>query len=636
MSDNATSNEPHQGQFALLGTRRFLPFFLTQALGALNDNVFKNALMLILTFSAADALGLETNLVMNIAAGLFILPFFIFSAAAGELADTMEKSRLIRGIKLAEIVIMLTGAVAFYFEQYYVLLGILFLMGTQSAFFGPVKYAVLPQLVNSKELVGANALVEMGTFLAILIGTIVGGILAGWDDAWIAISATILVLAAAGYLIARQIPTIPMLQTPKQKWRFNPVKQTLKAIRIGTSNRAIFLSILAISWFWFLGASYLTQFPSYAKTYLGGDNTVVTALLVAFSVGVAFGSLMCERLSGKQVELGIVPIGSIGLTIFGLDLYFASPEQVSDNLLSLSAFMQQPFAWRVLIDLSLIGVFGGFFIVPLYALMQQRANPEERARVIAANNIFNALFMVVSALAGIVFLSIVELTIPQYFGALAILNLLVVLWVYYELPEFVLRFVVWIISHTMYRVKHEGLDNVPEEGPCVLVCNHVSFTDPMLIAGAIRRPVRFVMDRRIFNTPGLNWFFKLAKTIPICPQHEDPEVFEAAFKTIKQVLDEGEVVCIFPEGKLTRDGDMNIFKPGIDRILTETPVPVVPMALQGLWGSFFSHHGEKILKRTSSRFWSKIRFIVDTPMDPAMAKSGILEDKVRQLRGDQQ
>lgn len=625
----------NHSQFALFKSRRFLPFFLTQTLGALNDNVFKNALMLIMLFSAADALPWDMNLVMNLAAGLFILPFFIFSASAGDLADKIEKSRLIRYTKLAEIVIMLLATLAFYFEQYLMLLGILFLMGTQSAFFGPVKYAILPQLVERKALIGGNALVEMGTFLAILVGTITGGILAGWDNAWIGVSACVVPLAIIGYLVARQIPSVPLTSAePVKPWKFRPIGQTLKTIKIGRQERGIFLSILAISWFWFLGASYLTQFPSFAKVNLGGDNTVVTALLVAFSIGVAIGSLMCERLSGQQIELGIVPIGSIGLTVFGIDLFFATPAIVPEGLLTISQFIQQPYAWRVLIDLSFIGVFGGFFIVPLYALLQSRAKESERAKVIAANNIFNALFMVASAIAGIVFLTVLELSIPQYFLIISIMNMIVAIYVYRQLPEFVLRFFIWILGHTLYRVTHKGLDNIPETGPVVLVCNHVSFIDPMIIAGAVRRPVRFVMDRKIYHSRGLHWFFKTAQTIPICPKAEDAQVFEDSFKLIKEVLDAGEVLCIFPEGKLTRDGNINVFKSGISRIIEESPVPVIPMALQGLWGSFFSHHGGKILQRNSKRFWSKVNISAEAPIPAEQVKPDLLEEKVRLMRGE--
>lgn len=636
MSDSTPSSQEHS-QFGLLKTRRFLPFFLTQSLGALNDNVFKNALMIILTFSAADALPISTTLVVNLAAGLFILPFFLFSAISGDLADRIEKSKLIQFTKLAEVGIMTLAAMAFYFEQYLLQLGILFLMGTQSAFFGPVKYAILPELVPPKQLIGGNALVEMGTFLAILAGTITGGILGGLAQAGLVVSLTVIVLAVMGYLVSRQIPKVPSANPDGMKsWQFKPFSLLVKTIQIGRKERSIFLSIMAISWFWFLGASYLTQFLDFAKVYLGGDSTVVTSLLVAFSIGVAVGSLMCERLSGKQIELGIVPIGSIGLTIFGMDLFFASPDQIETTMMSIPQFLQQPYAWRVLIDLTLIGVFGGFFIVPLYALLQQRANAKERAKVIAANNIFNALFMVGSAISGIVFLGVMELTIPQYFFCIAAMNVVVCVYVFSQLPEFVLRFVTWILGHTLYRVKHQGFDHIPEEGPAVLVCNHVSFVDSMLIAGAVRRPIRFVMDRRIYHTKGLHWLFKVAKTIPICPQHEDPEVFEDAFKQIKQVLDEGEVLCIFPEGKLTRDGNINVFKSGINRILQESPVPVVPMAIQGLWGSFFSHHGGAILKRTAKRFWSRVSIIVEPVIGPEQATSAFLEEKVRAMRGEKE
>jgi 1-acyl-sn-glycerol-3-phosphate acyltransferase len=567
--------------------------------------------------------------------GLFILPFFIFSASAGDLADNIEKSRLIRYTKLAEIVIMILATIAFFFDQYLMLLGILFLMGTQSAFFGPVKYAILPQLIAPKDLIGGNALVEMGTFLAILVGTITGGILAGWDNAWIGVSACVIPLACIGYLVSRQIPAVELTaQAPIKPWKFRPVGQTIKAIKISRQERSIFLSIMAISWFWFLGASYLTQFPSFAKTYLGGDNTVVTALLVAFSIGVAVGSLLCERLSGKQIELGIVPIGSIGLTIFGMDLFFASPEVVPHTLLAIGQFLDQPYAWRVLFDLGLIGVFGGFFIVPLYALLQSRAKENERAKVIAANNIFNALFMVASAITGIVFLSVMEVTIPQYFFIISLMNVIVAMYVYAQLPEFVLRFFIWILGHTLYRVSHKGLDNIPQTGAAVLVCNHISFVDSMLIGGAVHRPLRFVMDRKIYNSFGLKWFFKTAQTIPICPKHEDEKVFEEAFASIKQVLADGELLCIFPEGKVTRDGNINTFKPGINRIIEESPVPVIPMALQGLWGSFFSHHGDKVFKRTAKRFWSKITIIVDNPIPPEQVSAESLERKVRQIRGE--
>lgn len=616
----------------IIKSRRFLPFFLTQALGAFNDNVFKNALLLLMAFTATNALPWSTDVTMNLAAGLFILPFLLFSATAGTLADSMCKTRLIRLLKLTEIVLMLLAAVAFYFQQYLVLLGLLFLMGSQSAFFGPVKYAILPQLLDDKELLAGNAWVEMGTFIAILAGTIAGGLLVGTEHAQLWVGAIVVLFATLGYFTSRAIPAVGQVDKAG-RFNFAPVKQTLQTIKISYANRTLYLAIMAISWFWFLGASYLTQFPNFTKTMLGGDNTVVTALLVAFSVGVGLGSMLCERLSGNRVELGIVPLGSIGLTVFGCSLYFSTPELVSAELLSLGAFLQSSYGWWVLVDLTLIGVSGGLFIVPLYALLQKRAEPGQRARMIAANNIFNALFMVVSAIAGIVFLSVLGLTIPQYFLILAIMNAVVALYVYSQVPEFTLRFVIYLLSHTLYRVRSQGLDHIPEEGAAVLVANHVSYVDAMLIAGAVRRPVRFVMEKAIYDLPVANWLFRAARTIPICSKQKDEQVYEAAFAAIKRELAEGNLVCIFPEGRLTKTGEIDNFRPGIERIISESPVPVVPMALQGLWGSFFSHHGKGAFK-LKGRWWSKVQLIATDAIPAAAVSAAELELRVRALRGD--
>ncbi|MBU1310627.1 MAG: MFS transporter [Gammaproteobacteria bacterium] len=615
----------------LIVSRRFLPFFLTQASGAFNDNVFKNALMLILAFTAANALPWDTDLTMNLAAGLFILPFLLFSATAGTLADAVCKTRLIRALKLLEIGLMLLAGLAFYFQQYLMLLGLLFLMGSQSAFFGPVKYAILPQLLTDKELLAGNAWVEMGTFVAILLGTITGGLLVGLADAPLWIAGVVVLFSVLGYLVSRHIPAVGQVGNA-DRFRFAPWQQTKATISISYANRTLYLSIMAISWFWFLGASYLTQFPNFTKTVLGGDNTVVTALLVAFSVGVGIGSMLCERLSGDRVELGIVPIGSVGLTLFGVSLYFSSPAQLPVQLLNLPQFLASPFGWWVLTDLTLIGVFGGLFIVPLYALLQQRAEPQQRARVIAANNIFNALFMVVSAIAGIVFLTVLDLAIPEYFLILAIMNAVVALYVYSQLPEFALRFAIYLLSHTMYRVNSRGLEHIPPQGAAVLVANHVSYVDALLIAGAVRRPVRFVMEKAIYDLPVANWLFKAARTIPICSKQKNEQVYEAAFAAIKRELEQGNLVCIFPEGRLTKTGDIDSFRPGIERILAETPVPVVPMALQGLWGSFFSHHGNGAFK-FKGRLWSKINLHASEAL-PATATAAELERQVRLLRGD--
>ena len=633
MSSNNEHQDPRDhSQFSLLRTRRFAPFFLTQFLGAFNDNVYKNSLMAMITFGLLSST-LDLSLMNNIGAMLFILPFFLFSALAGQLSDKYEKSYLIRRIKLLEIVIMCLGAIAFYFSMTAGLMLLLFLMGTQSAFFGPVKYSIIPQHLDNHELVGGNALVEMGTFLAILIGTLVASMLATQSDGILWVSAIIISVAILGYLVSRKIPSAPAAN-PDLKVRFNPFTETWRTINYSREQKSVFLAVLAISWFWFLGAAYLTQIYGFAKDYLGGDQSVVMVLLATFSIGIATGSLLCERLSGHKVELGLVPLGSIGLTIFGMDLFLQSLPELGPELITAGQFLSSPSNLRIVADFLLIGVFGGFYIVPLYAMVQARSAPEKRSQVIAAINIMNALFMVVSAIVGIIVLGLLDLTIPQFFLILAVLNALVAIYIYRTIPEFAMRFIIWVLTHTMYRVRHIDLHKIPDEGACVLVCNHVSFVDALLIGGACRRPVRFVTFKPIYNMPVLNFIFRTAKAIPIDSRKADPEGYEQAFARIADELKNGEVVCIFPEGKLTTDGEIDEFKSGITRILTETPVPVIPMALRGLWGSFFSHKDRPALSQMPKRFWSKIDLVVGDSISPDQATPENLKLKVEALRGE--
>jgi 1-acyl-sn-glycerol-3-phosphate acyltransferase len=633
MSSNNEHQDPRDhSQFSLLKTRRFAPFFLTQFLGAFNDNVYKNSLMAMITFGLLSST-LDLSLMNNIGAMLFILPFFLFSALAGQLSDKYEKSYLIRRIKLLEIVIMCLGAIAFYFSMTAGLMLLLFLMGTQSAFFGPVKYSIIPQHLDNHELVGGNALVEMGTFLAILIGTLVASMLATQSDGILWVSAIIISVAILGYLVSRKIPSAPAAN-PDLKVRFNPFTETWRTINYSREQKSVFLAVLAISWFWFLGAAYLTQIYGFAKDYLGGDQSVVMVLLATFSIGIATGSLLCERLSGHKVELGLVPLGSIGLTIFGMDLFLQSLPELGPELITAGQFLSSPSNLRIVADFLLIGVFGGFYIVPLYAMVQARSAPEKRSQVIAAINIMNALFMVVSAIVGIIVLGLLDLTIPQFFLILAVLNALVAIYIYRTIPEFAMRFIIWVLTHTMYRVRHIDLHKIPDEGACVLVCNHVSFVDALLIGGACRRPVRFVTFKPIYNMPVLNFIFRTAKAIPIDSRKADPEGYEQAFARIADELKNGEVVCIFPEGKLTTDGEIDEFKNGISRILQETPVPVIPMALRGLWGSFFSHKDRPALSQMPKRFWSKIDLVVGDSITPDQATPENLKLKVEALRGE--
>lgn len=630
--DNIDQQET-RSQFALLRKRRFLPFFLTQFMGAFNDNVFKNGLLALVTYNAMFQTGVNQDTVNNIGAVAFILPFFLFSALAGQLADKYEKSRLIRYVKLLEIGIMILGAICFYYHMVWGLMLLLFLMGAQSTLFGPVKYSIIPQHLKSGELVGGNALVESGTFVAILIGTVTAGVVSQWEQGPLVLGVLVILFAIVGWFTSTKIPE-GLPPSPELKVSFNIWKETLHTLSFARENRAVFLAIMGISWFWFLGASYLTQIYNYTKVDLHGDTSVVTGLLATFSIGIALGSLLCERFSGHKIELGLVPLGSIGLTLFGLDLYFHTQPPVGDELLGIGAFLQQPQSYRVLLDFMLIGVFGGFYSVPLYAMVQERSEEHHRARIIAAINIMNALFMVVSGIAAMLFLGVMDLGIPEFFLILALMNLVVAGFIYSLIPEFFMRFLIWVITHTMYRVKHTNLHKIPDTGPALLVCNHVSYVDALIIAGACRRPVRFVMFKPIYDMPVLNFIFRTGKAIPIHSKKADPATYENAFVRISQELRDGEVVCIFPEGKLTTTGDIDEFKNGVDKILAADPVPVVPMALRGLWGSFFSHKDSSAMTRLPRRFWSKVELVAGDAVAPDQAKPALLQDKVQALRGD--
>ncbi|MCG9598017.1 MFS transporter [Vibrio sp. Isolate25] len=617
-------------QTSLLGQRRFLPYFITQFFGAFNDNIFKNVLLLFVAFAGAGALPISSDLFINLAAGLFILPFFLFSASAGVLADKYEKSWFIRKVKLAEIGIMCLGAIGFITESYIILLILLFLMGTQSAFFGPVKYALLPQQLKPQELVPGNALVETGTFLAILLGTLGAGLIASAESAKYIAAASVVVFALFGYLSSRSIPEAPAC-APNLKFRWQPVKQTRNTIAIAKSDKTVFQALMAISWFWFLGAAYLTQFPNFTKIYLNGSESAVSFLLALFSVGIAAGSLACDKLSNHRIEIGIVPLGSLGISAFGVLMAMSVPANLPEFETFTDFVAYQPL-WPVFISLLLLGASGGVFIVPLYALMQQRAKVTERAQVIAALNIYNSLFMVGSAVLGIVCLALIGISIPQLFLLLAVMNLVVAVTLFLRVPIFAVRFIVWILTHTMYRVKHKNLHHLPEQGGALIVCNHVSYMDALLLSAVCPRLIRFVMEEDYANLPPLRRFLKRAGVIPISASNR--RSIRTAFSEIEQALSEGHLVCIFPEGRLTDDGEMNDFMRGMDIILKRSPVPVIPMAIKGLWGSFFSRYKGKACSGLPTRFWSKLEIEAGQPVKPSAANTALMQAKVAKLRGD--
>ena len=621
-------------QFGLLKEKRFAPFFGVQFLGALNDNVFKQALVILLTYSTARYTTMSTDILQNLAQALFVLPFFLFSATAGQLADKYEKSRLISITVAIELCCMALGAAGFFLHSLPLLFAALFLGGVQSALFGPVKYAILPQHLKETELVGGNGMVEMGTSVAILVGMMLGGWLVA-QEGWGVTAAAVVTMAisATGFLLSRLIPLAPAA-APELKINWNPFTETWRNFQFMRGNRTVFLSVLGISWFWFYGSIFLTQFPNLSKDILSGQESVVTLLLIVFSIGIGVGSLLCERLSGHKVEIGLVPFGSIGMTLFGIDLYFALAAHLQHAPMALMPFLQDAGHWRILGDLFLIGLFGGFYIVPLYALIQIRSEPSHRSRIIAGNNILNALFMVAAAGIAIGLFSL-GFTIPQLLLATALMNALVALYIYRLVPEFLMRFIVWLLIHSVYRLKKEGLENIPEEGAAVIVCNHVSFVDALVIAAACPRPIRFVMDHQIFKLPIINFVFREGRAIPIASAKEDPALLEKAYEEVAKALEAGDLVGIFPEGRITDTGELYPFRKGITRIVERTPVPVVPMALKGLWGSFFSRKDGPAMTRPFRRgLFTKVSLCVAAPVAPAAATPEALQEIVAHLRGD--
>lgn len=620
-------------QFALLGKRRFAPFFWTQALGAFNDNAFRNALVMLVAYQ----MGLSehtASLYTNLAPALFIIPFFLFSATAGQLAEKFEKTRIIRWVKLFEITAMAVAAIGFYTHHLALLLVVLFMMGMHSTMFGPIKYAILPQALKPAELVGGNGMVEMGTQLAMLIGMIAGNALmrvAGVGP--LLASAATITVAIIGYLASRKIPLAPAT-APELKLNWNPFSETGRVLGITHADPAVWNAVLGISWFWFFGTVLIAQLPIYARATLGGDGSVYTLVLTLFSIGSGIGALLCEKMSGKRVEIGLVPLGAFGLTAFGVDLYLARHGIATVHGQDWLAFLRGPGSWRIVLDLTLIGVFAGFYVVPLFAFVQARAPRAKLSRIIAGNNIMNAVLIVLAAGFGLG-LGALGLDAAQIFLAAALLNVLVAAYIFTLVPEFLMRFITWVLVNMLYRVRVDGMQQLPEEGPAVLVCNHVSFMDPLLLMANLRRPARFVMYHKIFKTPVLNFVFRTAKAIPIAGHKEDPDVLQQAYDAIDAALEAGELVCIFPEGGLTLDGDIAPFRAGVEKILARRPVPVVPMALRGLWGSIWSRRDSMLRRaRVPRRFRARVQLVVDSPLPPDQVTAAVLERRVRDLRGD--
>jgi 1-acyl-sn-glycerol-3-phosphate acyltransferase len=628
--------DAHPNQFALLRQRRFAPFFWTQFAGAANDNLFKFAFTVMVTYQLQVA-WMPPALAGLVIGALFILPFLLFSATSGQLADKFDKRSLILAVKWLEIAIMVLAGFGFFAGNVTVLLACTFLMGLHSTLFGPVKFAYLPQHLDERELTGGNGMVEMGTFVAILLGQVAGGLIVGIPAIGPqAVGLACIALAVAGRLVAQAIPASPA-SDPALRINWNLFSETWRNLALAHGNVVVFRSLLGISWMWFFGAVFLSQFPSFAKEVLHGNAQVASLLLVVFSLGIGTGSLLCELLSRRHVEIGLVPLGAIGMTVFAVDLYFASRGLPPSAEMGLGAFLAQAAHWRVMLDLALLSLFAGLYSVPMYALIQLRAQPTHRARIIAANNILNALFMIGSSVIAGALLK-AGFGIPQIFLFVGIANALVAMYIFLLVPEYLLRFTAWVLTRLVYRFHVRGDEHIPVQGAAVLVCNHVSFVDAVLLMAASPRPIYFVMDHRIFRVPVLGWLFRLARAIPVAPQKEDPAVYEAAFERAAQVLREGDLLAIFPEGAITRDGELQPFKPGILKILERAAADgvqpaVVPMALSNLWGSFFSRieKAGAMVRPFRRGVFNRVGLDVGAPVPAAQAQPELLRQRVAAL-----
>ncbi|MDO5506693.1 MAG: MFS transporter, partial [Pseudoxanthomonas suwonensis] len=600
-----------------------------------NDNVYRQAIIGLLFFMGVSLE--QRTLYTNLAPAIFILPYFLFSAHAGQIAEKLEKSRLIRIVTSMEIAIMSLAAVGFVLQNMPVLLVALFATGVQSTLFGPVKYSILPGVLRKEELTGGNGLVEMGTSVSILAGMLAGGgifLLAGQAGPHAA-AAAIILLAVLGRVASGWIPAVAA-GDPHLTVKWNPLRESLAVWRLTRQQPAVRNAVLGVSWFWFIGTVLTAQLPTYAEINLGGRQELYLMALALFSIGTGTGSLLCEKLSGRRVELGLVPLGAFGISAFLLDLYFARSGEAMLAGLSMREFVAAPGSLRIIVDLLGVGVFTGFFVVPLFALIQSRTPSNKLARVIAGLNIQNALFIVSAAATGIVVQKVLGWTIPQVFLALAIANALVAIWIFTIVPEFAMRFLAWLMVLVLYRIRRRGVEeHIPEDGPALLVCNHVSYMDALILSAVVKRPVRFVMYHRIFNIPVMRWIFRTARAIPIAGAREDRALMEQAFEQVDAALAAGELVCIFPEGALTRDGSIAPFKSGVERILQRRAVPVVPMALRGMWASMWSRRDSRLHRmRLPRRFRAHVEVVAAPPVDGAAATAALLERQVRALRGE--
>lgn len=590
--------------FHLLKTRRFLPLFITQFLGAFNDNLFRTALVTLVTYKMMDMAESEKSFLVTMALGLFILPFFLFSAMAGEMADKFNKARLIQAVKLCEVLIMALAVLGFALHSPYFLMAVLFLMGTHSAFFGPVKYSILPDQLQENELIGGNGLIEAGTFLAILLGTIFGGLLMEGDNAGLmTISPALLLVAALGFVSSLFVKKTGSADSTL-KINTNILQSTLSTIKASRENSKIFLAILGISWFWLVGGVFLSQMPGFTKDVLHADQGTFTLLLTMFSLGVGLGSMLCNKLLNGEVSSKYVPLSALLMTVFIWDIAAVEPIAVaSGSLLSVGEFFAHASSYRIVIDVLLFSLLGGIYIVPLYAFMQVQSELHQRSRIIAANNIINALFMVIASVATAILLA-TGVTIPGIFHIVALANLAVAIYICKLLPEHTVRTLLRAIFQCCFRVKVKGIENYHACGKrVVIIANHTSFLDAALIAVYLPDKLSFAVNTYIAQNRIFKPFLALVNAFPIDPTNP------MATKILIDEVKRDNRLVIFPEGRITVTGSLMKIYDGPAMIADKTNADILPIRIDGAALSTFS----RLKKKYRLRLFPKITLTILPP-----------------------
>ncbi|MBE8222073.1 MAG: MFS transporter [Bdellovibrionales bacterium] len=592
--------------------KSFKFIFFTQFFGALNDNIFKNALVLLLTYKSIELWNLDSGLLVPLAGLVFIFPFFVFSATAGQIADKYPKALVMKIVKFVEVIIMSIAACGFYFNNYQYLFIALFLMGAQSAFFGPVKYGILPFVAEKGSLVKANSIITSSTFLAILIGTILGGVFVSSGNS-LYIMLSILLVSVFGLVSSLKIKEVKT-ETTKYKIDYTFFRSTLKTLKLSFENKDIFFTILGASWLWFMGAAILSVLPLFCKNILGVNAEIGTFFLSLFTLGMGIGAIIVKYISSSKVEIGVVPVAGFFLSLFLLDLSYISSVFVipeSESLMSFSVFFIQKYSLRAAIDVLFLSICSACLIIPQTTYIQEACDKKLISRIISANNIWNALFMV---LASVLVMLLNSYGISIIFLVLALINLLASLFIYLFKPSHCLRFCVNTIIKIFYKIELVNFCKLPKKGPYILASNHISFADPFIVGGIIKDPVCYVMDWAYYYK--MPFFFKQAGAIPIATSRESEEVLKKAFGVMKTTLDRGAILGIFPEGEISRTGEMRAFRPGIQRILSSHSVPVVLCAIDGLWGSIFSFESGKVLFKWPKSFRRKITLTLSDTILP--------------------